>query len=205
MVTMSAAAALLAAVTLAAAAPLAWAVTVRAVRREAAGLARPAWLFLTSAAVLVIGARHFGNGWPGTGGHPWPHQGLVPGGVAAFLWAATLSVSSYWAHPAALLLFPLSEVTWMVASPVAGACLVAGAAMTVRRLRLPPSAVRYQGWLGRVATLAMVAFLAGAVTWVSYGGPGPHNLFHVGVIDLAALSSMTLALAVASHAAFRSS
>src|SRR5580693_5889932 len=58
-------------------------------------------------AVTIVGGRHFGNGWPGTGGHPWARTGLVPGGVAAFSWASTLSVSSFWAHPAALASFPL--------------------------------------------------------------------------------------------------
>ena len=48
------------------------------------------------------GTHHFANGWPGTGGHPWVHQGIVPGGVAAYAWASTLFVTSYWAHPAAL-------------------------------------------------------------------------------------------------------
>ena len=66
----------------------------------------PAALAALGGMVLGAGARHFANGWPGTGGHPWPQQGLVPGGAAAFGWAATLSVTSYWAHPDALLAFP---------------------------------------------------------------------------------------------------
>ena len=66
-------------------------------------------LFVAGLAIVVAGGRHFGNGWPGTGGHPWARQGLVPGGVAAFSWASTLSVSSFWAHPAALAAFPAAE------------------------------------------------------------------------------------------------
>src|SRR5206468_3017335 len=64
---------------------------------------------------------HFGNGWPGTGGHPWARTGLVPGGVAAFCWACTLSVSSFWAHPGALAAFPAAELTWMALS-LGGGC-----------------------------------------------------------------------------------
>ena len=65
--------------------------------RPAPRWARPAAVAALGGLVLAAGARHFANGWPGTGGHPWPQQGLVPGGVAAFGWAATLSVTSYWA------------------------------------------------------------------------------------------------------------
>ena len=54
------------------------------------------------AGVMIAGSHHFENCWPGTGAHAWGQQGLVPGGVAAFCWASTLSVSSYWAHPVLL-------------------------------------------------------------------------------------------------------
>ena len=104
-------------VALLAAVPVVAAVLGRIFRHQADGLVRPSLLLLAGGSLLVVGAHHFGNGWPGTGGHPWSHQGLVPGGVAAFLWASTLSVSSYWAHPAALVGFPPAEVTWMVVSP----------------------------------------------------------------------------------------
>ena len=65
---------------------------------------------------MAVGGRHFGNGWPGTGGHPWAHPGPVPGGVAAFCWASTLAVSSFWAHPAALAAFPAAELAGMSAA-----------------------------------------------------------------------------------------
>ena len=79
------------------------------------GLIGPAALVLTCAVIMFVGGRHFGNGWPGTGGH---RPGLVPGGIAAFSWASTLSVSSYWAHPGALAGFPAAELAWMAASPL---------------------------------------------------------------------------------------
>ena len=65
----------------------------RLARGQARGLALPSALFLAGLAVMIVGGRHFGNGWPGTGGHPSARTGLVPGGVAAFSWASTLSVS----------------------------------------------------------------------------------------------------------------
>ena len=34
-----------------------------------------------------------------------------------FGWASTLSVTSYWAHPAALASSPPAELAWMVLSP----------------------------------------------------------------------------------------
>lgn len=64
----------------------------RLVRDRAPGLAVPSGLFLAGLAIMIVGGRHFGNGWPGTGGHPWARTGLVPGGVAAFSWACTLAV-----------------------------------------------------------------------------------------------------------------
>ncbi len=160
----------------------------------------PALFFAAGTAVLVIGGRHFGNGWPGTGGHPWAHQGLVPGGVAAFTWASTLWVSSYWAHPGSLALFPAAELAWMVVSPVAIAVLLTGAAKTIRRAGLSSRALRYEASLARAAAFGMFAFLLGACTWVVSGGPGPRNLFHAGAIDMAAIIVMAAALAVAYRA-----
>jgi hypothetical protein len=63
-----------------AAVPVMWCVAARISRR----LAGPVLLTAAGAAVMFVGARHFGNGWPGTGGHVWARPGLVPGGVAAF-------------------------------------------------------------------------------------------------------------------------
>jgi len=160
----------------------------------------PAFFFLTGTAVLVIGGRHFGNGWPGTGGHPWAHQGLVPGGVAAFTWASTLWVSSYWAHPGSLALFPAAELAWMAISPVAIAFLLTGATKTIRRAGLSSRTLRYEAFLARAAAFGMFAFLLGACTWVVSGGPGPGRLFHAGAIDMAAIIVMTAALAVAHRA-----
>ena len=181
----------------AAALPVAGVVCGLMARRRAHGIVRPSLLFLAGAAVVIIGGRHFGNGWPGTGGHPWAHQGLVPGGVAAFMWACTLSVSSYWAHPAALLAFPAAEVAWMVVSPLAMVCTVVGATKVVRRLELSPRLLRYQGRLGRVAAVAMGIFIVGSCGWIVDGGPGPRNLFHAGTIDVAGLALMALASFVA--------
>src|SRR6202044_2912578 len=114
--------------------PLALTSARMALRR--ARVMRPLVLVMAGAGIFVLGSRHFGNGWPGTGGHPWAHQGLVPGGVAAFSWASTLSVTSYWMHPTALSTFPLTEVAWMIASPVAMAMVVVGCAKIVRRAHL---------------------------------------------------------------------
>ena len=69
------------------------------VRGRARRLLPPLLLSVGGIAVLVVGTHHFANGWPGTGGHAWGRQGIVPGGVAAYAWASTLFVTSYWAHP----------------------------------------------------------------------------------------------------------
>ena len=173
MVVMSGAALGFFAFAVAAAVPIVWSVAGRAIRREFRGLERPSLLFFAAVGVLVVGGHHFGNGWPGTGGHPWAHQGIVPGGVAAFTWASTLSVTSYWAHPGALMAFPASEVAWMVVSPVALVCAAVGAAKVVRRLEMPNSVLRYEARLAKVGAVVMSVFLVGACMWVIDGGPGP--------------------------------
>ena len=200
MILMSATMLLLGTLALLAAVPIAWCVLESVVRRRSQGLVRPSLSFLAGAALLFLGGRHFGNGWPGTGGHPWAHQGLVPGGVGAFLWASTLSVTSYWAHPRALELFPAAEFAWMAVSPLAMICLVVGAAKTVRRLDLTDRLLRYETCLARLALLSMTAFLLGSCIWVIDGGPGPRNLFHTGAIDVVCIVVMGVAVTVAYRA-----
>ena len=200
MVVMTGAVVLLIVLAVLGAIPLSWHVLRRVARHRAEGLVRPSLLFLAGTGVLFVGARHFGNGWPGTGGHPWAHQGLVPRGVAAFTWASTLSISSYWAHPGSLYAFPAAEIVWMVVSPVAIGCLVIGATKTLRRLDLSPRLARYEAMLGRFATFGMILFLAGATSWVVQGGAGPKDLFHTGAIDGAGLLIMVMTLTVASRA-----
>jgi len=182
-----------------AAGPVIWTVAMTFVHRNARGLGRPLILVAVGLAVVIAGSRHFGNGWPGTGGHPWSHQGMVPGGVAAFSWAATLSVTSYWMHPYALLAFPPAEVVWMFCSPVAMGMAVVGSAKVVRRVELAPRVLRIEIVLGRVAAVAMSLFLVAACLWTLKGGPGPRGLFDTGAIDRFALVVMMLALGVAVH------
>jgi hypothetical protein len=163
----------------------------------------PSLVLLLGVAVLVIGSRHFAHGWPGTGGHPWSGRGLVSGAIAAFAWAATVSISTYWAHPNALLSFPVAEVAWMAVSPAAMACVVLGAAKTVRRVELSPRVLRYEASLGSVAVVGMIVCLAGSCLWVLDGGPGPRDLFHTGVIDVGGLVVMAMTFAAAQRAMLR--
>ncbi len=204
---MSGAMLVFAALALLAALPVAWTVAARIARGRQPGLRqgllRPSVLFAAGLAIMVAGGRHFGNGWPGTGGHPWARQGLVPGGVAAFSWASTLSVSSFWAHPAALAAFPAAELAWMTLSPLALACAVTGVATAVRRVELSPAVLRYQTRLGAAACVTMAVFLGGGCAWIAGRTPRPGDLFHPGAIDVAGLVVMTLALAVAGQAARR--
>jgi hypothetical protein len=179
-----------------AAAPVAWVAGRRIVAGQGRDLLVPAAVFLAGAAVLFAGGRHFGNGWPGTGAH----RGFVPGGLAAFSWASTLSVSSYWAHPSALAAFPAGELAWMAVSPLAIVCAVAGAAVAVRRADLPRAVLRYEIRLAAAACAAMSTLLAGCCCWIAGGGGTP--LFHAGVIDVLAVVVMAVAL-LAGHRAAR--
>jgi hypothetical protein len=196
MVAMSAAVLLLAVLALAAVLPLAWLAVRRLARQREERLRVPVLLAMTGALVLAAGSHHFQNAWPGTGAAPWAHQGLVPGGVAAFSWAATLSFSAYWAHPAALAAFPAGEIAWMAASPLALAALAAGLAGIVRRLDLSLRLLRYEAWLAGAAGVGMAVFVAGGGCWVLAEGATP-GLFHAGAIDIASLAVMMLALSVA--------
>ena len=202
-IVMSGAIGIFAVLALLAALPVAWSVVSRMARGAPRGLLGPSGLFLAGLAVMLVGGRHFGNGWPGTGGHPWVHPGLVPGGVAAFTWASTLSVSSFWAHPAALAAFPAPELAWMALSPLAVGCVAAGAAAAVRRTELSPRVLRFEIRLGLAACVTMAVFLGGCCAWISDRAPGPGNLFHPGAIDVAGAAVMAAALAVARQAARR--
>jgi hypothetical protein len=202
MVAMSAAALLLSVLAVLAAPPLVVAAVRGVARGQARSLRGPLMLAVAGAVVVAVGSHHFQNAWPGTGGHSWAQQGLVPGGVGAFSWAATLSVSSYWAHPAALSAFPGAEIAWMAVSPMALIALVAGVAGTMRRLDWPPRLLRYEAWLVSAAAVGMTVFLAGGCCWVLAEGSRP-GLFHAGAIDVASLAVMVLALSVARRASGR--
>jgi hypothetical protein len=121
--------------------------------------------------------------------------------VAAFCWACTLSVSSFWAHPAALAAFPASELSWMALSPVALASLVAGVATTVRRAELSPALLRFEGRLGIAACVTMAVFLGAGCAWLAGRTTPPGSPFRPGAIDVAGLAVMALALGVACQAA----
>ena len=183
--------------------PIVWSVARELVRERSGRLLRPLLLTVAGLVVLVVGTHHFANGWPGTGGHPWAHQGVVPGGVAAYAWASTLFVTSYWVHPAALGAFPTSEVAWMVVSPVALGSLLVGTAKLLRRLELSDRVLRDERRLAFASTLAMAAFFTGAGLWVFDGGSGPRNLFHIGAIDVVDVVALGVAMAIAGLAVRR--
>jgi hypothetical protein len=186
-----------------AAIPILWTLCRAVVRRNRRRFLVPLLSAAAGATVLVFGSHHFGHGWPGTGGHPWAHSGLVPGSVASFTWASTLWVTSYWAHPGALSAFPAAELAWMAASPVALVAFLLGSATTLRRLPLSASVLCYETWLAGAAALGMAGFLAGAGTWVISGGPAPRELFRVGAIDELGVAAMTAAFVLGFRAAQR--
>ncbi len=170
MVVMSGTLAALASLAVLAAVPVIWGVVTSLMRRPPRpALVVPSSLFLLGVVILVLGSRHFGNGWPGTGGHPWPHRGLVPGGAGAFAWASTLSISSYWAHPGALSTFPSGEIAWMALSPLAVVAIVVGAVTTLRRVQLAPRVLRFEARLSVAAAGVTVVFLGACAIWMIDG------------------------------------
>lgn len=203
MVIMTVSVVLVVALFLAAAAPiLALALTAIIFRRERQ-LLGPTLMVAVGLTFLIVGTRHFANGWPGTGGHPWTHQGMVPGGVAAYAWASTLFVTSYWLHPTGLLNFPGPELGFMLLSPLATISVIAGSSKVLHRLSFQPGVLRYERWVGLLVALSMGLFLTGAALWVIDGGPGPRNLFHIGAIDVIELVMLALTSVLALRAAER--
>jgi hypothetical protein len=203
MVVMSTAVVAIGAACLACMVPIAWSAARTLVGQHSWEIFRPLCLVVAGLAVLMVGTHHFANGWPGTGGHPWAHQGIVPGGVAAYAWASTLFLTSYWIHPAALGGFPAGEVGWMLGSPLALGGVVVGLAKLVRRLDLSDRVLRFERIMGSGAAGAMVVFLTGASLWIVDGGPGPRNLFHIGSIDVIELVVLAASLALAGRAVAR--
>jgi hypothetical protein len=199
--TLGVSAAILALLVLALLAALPVLVTVAA-RLVAAGapgqrgrLARPAVTLAAALTALVIGARSVENNWIGTGGLHSP----VPGGVAAFIWAVTLFVSAYWAHPGMLAAFPDAERAWMALSPLLLAIAVASAVALVRRAALSPRVARFEARLGLACCAIMTAFLALCTAWLAADGPlaGHPALFHAGWINVASIAVLAATLAVA--------
>ena len=191
---MSGALLVLAVLALLAAAPVAWAAVAAAVRGKGRQFRWPTALVIGGLLVLVIGGRHFENGWPGTGGHLLVHQGLVPGGIAAFGWATTMWITSYWVHPAALAAFPATQVGWMLVSPAATGCVLTGTVKLLRRVELSPRAFRYQTRVANLAWAGLAAFLGGALSWLLSAGGGSAPLFRAGAIDRAGFAVLALAV-----------
>jgi hypothetical protein len=163
-------------------------------------LAGPLLALAVAVAFLAVGGHHFGNGWPGTGGHGENGYlfSVIPAGLQAFAWALSLSVSSFWAHPAALAKIPGAEVAWMELSPLALAAATAAAVSLVRRVELSPRMLRYETGLAWLSCAAMGIFLAGCGYWICVGRqPG---LVHAGLIDVAGTAVVALALTVALQA-----
>ena len=163
-------------------------------RGKGTKLLGPTALLAASAAVLFFGGRHFENAWPGTGGHLLATQGLVPAGIAAFGWATTMWITSYWAHPAMLAAFPATQIAWMTLTPLAACGLMTGVARLMRRLERSPRALSYEMWLGRLAGGGMLLFLCGVARWLGVAA-GPQAVFRVGSIDVAGLAVLVLVVA----------
>lgn len=169
------------------------AAAVTVARHRGGALLGPAALAVVSAAFLFIGGRHFANAWPGTGGHLLAAQSLVPPGAVAFCWSITMWITSYWAHPAMLAAFPVTQLAWMTLTPLGVGGLTTGVAQLIRRLERSPRALCCEIWSRRVAGGGMLIFLCGVLRWIAAAGPRP--AFHVGSIDLAGLAVLLLVVA----------
>ena len=183
-----------------AALPVVATVVGRIARGREPRLIRPALALAAALFLLLAGGRHFENNWLGTGGH----HALIPSGLAAFIWAITLFVSSYWAHPAMLATLPVGERAWMTISPLVLAAAVASAAVLVRRARLSPRVAAFEAGLGLVACVTMAAVVACYGVWIAARvrlHPDLPAGISVGATNGTIIALLVLALAVAAQAA----
>lgn len=185
--------------------PVVWMGVKAATRRSGTLLRVPTLLVLAGTATLIAGAMAFHAGWSGTGSQPWSQQSVGPSGTASFLWASTLSVSSYWAHPTILSALPWSEIVWMAINPIALVASIVGGTKILRRLDLAPRLFRFLTRTAQVATAGLGLFVFGTVTWLIGGGAGPAHLFQAGTVDRVGLVVMTVTLVVAVRSVQRAS
>lgn len=161
-------------------------------------LALPGFVTTLGFVVLMGGAARFSPGWPGTDGHSWSLRGVVPAGVGAFSWSATLSVTSYWVHLHELVAFPKAELVWMIVSPLAVIATIGGGVIATSRLGGPLRRTRLESRLVRIIGATMSAFAVGAFLWLADDAPRqPHYMFHKGVIDLVDVIVMAATVAIA--------
>jgi hypothetical protein len=186
-------------------AALAAAPVAMAVVRELRGggrrrIAVPLAVALAGTAFLVIGGLHLQAAWPGATGHATHLRRLVPGGIVGFAWAETLMLTTYPAHPSALLALPHTEAAWILTSPVVLAATVAACVVAVRRVTLSAATMRYEAGLARTAAAAMALFLGAAGWWVVDSRTQSSIVFRAGSLDLLMVATMAAALAVATAA-----
>jgi len=87
----------------------------------------------------------------------------------------------------------------VVVARLADACAIAAAATLVRRTEFAPRLLAFEARLGTLACAVMAVLLAGRSCWVATGGQ--RTLFHAGLIDIAGVTMMALALGIAQQAA----
>jgi hypothetical protein len=163
-------------------------------------LVGPAAGLLIGVAMLLVGGHHLQGAWPGAGGHTTHLHRFVPSPVAGFSWAETLAFTSYWIHPAQLLAQPVSQVVWIVASPMVLAATVTAAVRLVRRVTLPRSVLAYEARLARAAAAGMALYLGAGAWWVVASRAGSNSVFRAGSLDLVLIVAMAASLAVAGKA-----
>jgi hypothetical protein len=151
---------------------------------------------MTGVVVLAIGGVHFAARLPVGIGDAWRQHGLGPARVADLGRAETLSISTYWVHPATLLSLPRLQLAWMVASPAALIVALTGFVAVVRRVTLSPAAIRYEARLAKIALMASAPCLGVAAWWVITSHAGPVNVYQAGSLDLLLIACMAAALVV---------
>jgi hypothetical protein len=174
---------------LAASAFLGLRLAVRLVRAIRSGHARPVrkplLTLASSGAVFLIGVGIVAGESPGARGAR--HDGALAQ-VAAFGWAGTQSISTFWLHPHRLLTLPAADIAWMVICPIAVAAAVS-ALMTLARL----TAERLRSDRFSVQHAAFLACLASAAVWVVGSQHAANPAFRAGTLDLFLVAVMAIA------------
>lgn len=181
--------AVLAVLAVLAAAPIGLAV-IRQLRTDRR-LAISAFWIAVAITDLLIGARHFAT------------QPALVGRGASLGRAATLSISTYWAHPSMLAAQSTPMLLWMIASPVCFVMLVVSLADVLRRTSLTCGVLRYEAVLARIAVLVMTPALAAAAWWVIGSQSAPGSPLQAGSLDVVLIAAMAATVVVMAKAGRR--
>jgi hypothetical protein len=166
-------------------------VTIGRTLRHDRRILRPLGWTVVATVNLAVGAHHFAT------------QGTAVGQGPSLGRAATMSISTYWVHPATLISQPPAVQLWMIASPLCFVMFIMNASQVLRRVDLSELVLRYEARLVAIAIAAMVPMTAAAGWWVIGSQSDPGTALQAGSLDVVLIAAMAAAVAATGSAGRR--